>query len=106
MTACSKSKRRVIRGNRQERKEIQWFKEQARQAEEDPTKKWWTILDAERALKVPHSTVDRWIKDAYDNKYIVKKTGGKNGRGRGAAAQYRWNESETNQLLVAEQDSQ
>jgi len=90
--------------DRQERKEIQWFKERAGLAKEDPTKKWWTILDVERALKVPHSTVDRWIKDACARKYIVKKTGGRNGRGRGAAAQFRWNESETNPLWVAEQD--
>ena len=64
-----------------EPKEIHWFKEQARLAKEDRTKKWWTILDAERALKSPHSTVDRWIKDAYTKKYILKKTGGKNAPG-------------------------
>jgi hypothetical protein len=67
-------------------------------AQNNPTKKWWTILDMERDLKMPHSTALRHVADAHAKQHIVRKTGGKKGQGR--AAQYRWNESKTNPLWV------
>lgn len=82
--------------------EITWFKEQARLAKTDTTKRWWTILDMERALHVPHASADRHVKDACTKQYIVRKRGTTKGRGRGGAAEYCWNESANNPLWVEE----
>jgi hypothetical protein len=79
-------------------KDIQWFKDQAQMAQNNPTKKWWTVLDMERDLKMPHSTALRHVADAHVKQYVVKKRVGKKGQGR--AAQYCWNEAQTNPLWV------
>jgi len=80
---------------------IEWYQAQARLAKKDPTKKWWTILDMERALKMPHTTANRHVKDGCTKKHLIQKPGGKSGRG--SAAEYRWNESKTNPLWVEQQ---
>jgi hypothetical protein len=84
-------------------REIDWFKKQARLAKNDPTKKWWTILDFERALNLPHATADRHVNDACTKKFVVVKSGTKRGRGRGGVAEFCWNESDSNPLWVEEQ---
>jgi len=79
--------------------EIQWFKEQARLAKDDPTKKWWTILDFQRALNMPHATAQRHVDHEFAKNHIRPKPGKRNGK----AKQYCWNESETNPLWVEQQ---
>jgi len=81
--------------------EIEWFQAQAKLAKSNPEKKWWTILDMERAFHLKHATADRHVKDAYAKKYLVQKPGSKNGRG--LAKEFRWNESKTNLLWVDQQ---
>jgi len=82
-------------------KEIEWYQEQARLAKDDPTKTWWTVLDMERALKLKHTTAERHVKHDYTKKHIKRRTGNKVGKG--AAAQYRWNDSATNPIWAAQQ---
>jgi hypothetical protein len=75
--------------------ELQWVREQARLAKNDPTKTWWTILDMQRALGLPKTTAYRWAEAACAKGYITEKPGKK---GRSKAARFRWNESKTNLL--------
>ena len=84
----------------QESREIEWYKTQARLAKKDPAKKWWTIVDMERALRVSHATADRHVKSDKQKGRLKQKTG--NRRGRGLAAEYCWNESKSNSLWVEE----
>jgi hypothetical protein len=79
--------------------EIQWYQEQARLAKKDPTKKWWTIVDMERALNLKHTTADRHVTHDHTKKHLVRKPGSKSGRG--SAAEYHWNESKTNPIRLA-----
>ena len=81
--------------------DIEWYKDQAQLAKKDPTKKWWTILDMERALNLSHATADRHVRDGKAKKYLVQKPGGKSGRG--SAAEYCWNASATNPLGAEQQ---
>lgn len=83
--------------------EIDWFKKMARLGKTDPEKKWWTVVDIGEALNWSSATADRHVKNANTKRWIVKKAGAKAGRGRGRAEEYRWNESESNPLWVAEQ---
>jgi hypothetical protein len=90
--------------------DIEWYQTQARLAEKNPAKKWWTILDAERALNLSHATADRHVKNDHTKGHIIQKTRGKDqGLGR-PAAEYRWNDSKTNPIWVEqrqqEQDDQ
>lgn len=80
--------------------EIQWFQTQARLAKDDPTKKWWTVLDMGRALNIAHSTAERHVKDEHAKSHIRRRPGKKVGKG--AAAQYQWNESKENPIWVAQ----
>jgi hypothetical protein len=82
----------------QEFKEIDWYKTQARLSKTDPAKKWWTVVDLERALHLAHSTVERHVKSDKQKGRLKQKSGNKSGRG--SAAEYRWNESKTNPLWV------
>jgi len=82
-------------------KDTEWYQAQALLAKKDPSKKWFTILDIERALKMAHATADRHVRDSLAKKYLIQKPGKKNGRG--SAAEYRWNESRTNPLWVEQQ---
>ena len=86
----------------QESQYLDWYQEQARLAEKDPKKKWWTAGDVERELHAAHATAARNIKEHYTKGYIVKKTGGKQGT-RGQAVQYHWNEKESNSIVAARQ---
>ena len=81
--------------------EIEWFQTQARLAKTEPAKTWWTILDMERALTLSHSTAKRHVADEYTKHHIRRKTGKKVGKG--AAAQYQWNESKENPIWAAQQ---
>ncbi len=81
--------------------EIEWFQAQFRLAKTDPTKDWWTILDMQRALQMPHSTADLHVKDAFAKKYIRAKSG--KTVGKGMAKQYQWNTSKSNPIWVAQQ---
>jgi hypothetical protein len=81
--------------------ELDWYKQRAREGKDDPNKRWWTIVDMEEALGLPHATADRHVKNAYVKKWVVKKRGDK--QGKGAPAEYRWNDSDTNPLWVKEQ---
>jgi hypothetical protein len=87
-------------GAGQESKDIEWYQARARQAKDDPTKKWWTVLDLERALNLPHSTADRHVKHDHAKGHLVKKTRSKPQGPGGQAVQYRWNDSKTNPLWV------
>jgi hypothetical protein len=87
-----------------ESKEIDWYKTQARLSKTDPTKKWWTVTDMERALNLSHSTADRHIKHDHTKAHLMKKTRGQGVRGQ--ATQYRWNESKTNPLWVEQQEQE
>jgi hypothetical protein len=90
----------------QESRDIDWYKTQARLAKTDSTKKWWTVLDMERALHLAHTTADRHIRHDYAKKHLVKKTRA-NGQGvRGQATEYRWNESQKNLLWVEQQEQE
>lgn len=80
--------------------EIQWFKEQARLAKDDPTKEWWTLLDFQRALNIPHATAQRHVDDELTKNHIRLKAGKRVGT---KAKQYCWNESKTNPLWVEQQ---
>lgn len=82
-------------------RDIEWYESQARLAEADPTKKWWTILDMERALDMSHATADRHVRHGKTKGHLVQKPGGKHGRG--SAALFRWNDSKTNPLWSAQQ---
>ena len=93
-------------GSGQASKEIDWYQAQARLAKKDPTKKWWTVLDLERALDLFHATADRHVKHDHAKGHLIKKTRGKaKGEGR-PAAEYRWNESKTNPLWVEQQQDE
>ena len=81
--------------------EIEWFQAQARLAKTDFTKKYWTVLDMERALNMSHATADRHVKDAVTKGHIKAKPG--KPIGKGAAKQYQWNATKTNPLWVAQQ---
>jgi putative DNA primase/helicase len=84
-------------------KDIEWYQEQAWLAKKDPAKKWWTVLDLERALNLGHATADRHVKHDHTKGHLVKKTRGKDqGPGR-PAAEYRWNDSKTNPLWAEQQ---
>lgn len=78
--------------------EVTWFKHQALEAEQNPSKKWWTALDMERELDMAHRTVYRRIADAVAKGHITEKPGRKKGR----AAQYCWNDSYTNPLHIVQ----
>jgi hypothetical protein len=80
--------------------EIEWFQARARKAQTDPTLCWFTVMDMERALKMPHSTADYHIKDALTKRHIRAKSGKKFGRG--TAKQYQWNASKSNPIWVAQ----
>jgi hypothetical protein len=82
-------------------RDIEWYQEKARLAKDDPAKKWWTILDMERALHISHATADRHVRDGKTKGHLVQKPGGK--QGRGSAAQFRWNDSKSNPLWLAQQ---
>jgi primase/DNA polymerase family protein/AAA domain-containing protein len=81
--------------------DVEWYKEQARLAKDDPSKRWWTILDMERALNLSHPTADRHVKHDYTKRHLLKKTKGQRRGGR--AVEYRWNDSKTNPLWLAQQ---
>jgi hypothetical protein len=85
----------------QESKEIEWYKTQARLAKTDPSKKWWTIVDIERALHLTHATADRHVKSDKQKGRLKQKSGKRCGRG--SAAEYCWNESKGNRLWVEQQ---
>jgi hypothetical protein len=82
-------------------RDIDWYQGQARLAKDDPAKRWWTILDMERALHISHATADRHVRHGKTKGHLVQKPGGKHGRG--SAAQFRWNDSKSNPLWVAQQ---
>jgi hypothetical protein len=81
--------------------DIRWFQEQARLAKDDPTKKWWTVLDMGRALALAPATAARHVTNAATKNHVIRKSGPKVGRG--AADHYRWNDSDTNPLWAAQQ---
>jgi hypothetical protein len=81
--------------------DIEWFQTQARLAKSDPTKQYWTVLDMHEALGMPESTAARHIKHALSKGHVRVKTGKKTGKG--AAAQYQWNASDSNPLWVVQQ---
>jgi Bifunctional DNA primase/polymerase, N-terminal len=83
-------------------RDIEWYQEKAQQATDDPTKKWWTILDMERALNMSHATADRHVKHDKTKRHLVQKPGGRHGRG--SAALFCWNESKTNPLWVVQKE--
>jgi hypothetical protein len=83
----------------QESRQIEWYKTQARLAKTNPSKKWWTIVDVERALHVSHATADRYVKSDKQKGRLKKKTGNKTG----SAAEYCWNESKTTNPLWVEE---
>jgi hypothetical protein len=89
-------------GEDQENSKIAWYKTQARLAETDPTKKWWTILDMERALGMPASTAYKHVRNDKTKHYLERKSGKKQGV-RGEAAEYRWNASKTNPKWVEDE---
>ena len=82
--------------------EVTWFKHQALEAEQNPSKKWWTALDMERELDMAHRTVYRRIADAVAKGHITEKPGRKKGR----AAQYCWNDSDTNPLHIVQKQAE
>lgn len=84
-------------------KDIEWYQAQARLAQKNPAKKWWTTLDMERALDLSHSTADRHVKHDHAKGHLVKKTRSKSQGPGGQAAEYRWNDSKTNPLWVEQQ---
>ncbi len=88
-------------GAGQASRDAEWYQDQARLAKKDPTKKWWTILDMEQALKMHHATAERHVRNDFAKKHLVQKPGSKSGRG--SAKQYRWNESKTNPIWLAQQ---
>jgi hypothetical protein len=81
--------------------EIEWFQDQARRAKNDSTKKWWTVLDMARALKMAPSTSASHIRDELTKKHIRRRPGKKVGKG--AAAEYQWNAAKANPLWVVSQ---
>jgi putative DNA primase/helicase len=81
--------------------EMRWAQAQARLAKTDRTKEWWTSLDMQRALQIPRTTAYRWLEHAAAHGHIVEKPGRK---GRGQAALYHWNESQTNPLWIEHGD--
>jgi hypothetical protein len=74
-----------------------WYQTQAQLAKNDPTKKWFTIVDLESALRLPHSTADRQVKNDRLKKYLTKKSD------REKLGQFRWNESKANPKYVEQQ---
>jgi len=86
----------------QENTKIAWYKTQARLAETDPTKDWWTILDMERALGMPSSTAYKHVRHDNAKRHLERKHGKKQGT-RGQAAEYRWNASKTNPKWVEDE---
>jgi hypothetical protein len=81
-------------------KETDWYQEQARLAKDDSTKKWWTVRDMGRALDLAPATAACHVNDAVAKNHVIGKTGPKIGKG--SANHYRWNESDTNPLWVAQ----
>jgi len=81
--------------------DIEWFQTQARLAKSDPTKRYWTVLDMHEAIGMAPSTVAKHVGHALSKGHIRVKPGKKVGKG--AAAQYQWNASDSNPLWVVQQ---
>jgi hypothetical protein len=86
--------------NKKTAEEIDWYQQQHQLAKIDPTKKWWTVVDAEEALDLKRRTAERHIENHTLKKYLIKKPGEK--QGRGTPEQYRWNDLKTNPLSAKE----
>jgi hypothetical protein len=84
--------------------DIEWYREQARRAKTDPTKKWWTIRDFEVGRKMTYTPASTRVKHDHAHNHLIKKSGRK--MGKGGASLYCWNESETNPLGRQDQDEQ
>jgi hypothetical protein len=79
-------------------RELEWYQNQ-------PSKKWWTAGDVERALGLSESTARRHVQEACTKGYITRKPG-KRKSGRGMAAEYRWNAAKTNPMYVEPEPSE
>jgi hypothetical protein len=79
--------------------EVQWFENMAKEAEKDPTKEWWTVLDLARAFGMGETTARRHVQDAFTKKLIRMRPGPKVTDGGRPAKEYQWNASPTNPIL-------
>ncbi|MGB8801397.1 MAG: CHC2 zinc finger domain-containing protein [Candidatus Acidiferrales bacterium] len=83
---------------------ITWFKEQAQRAKEDPSKRWWTVLDFRQAMAMKHTAAQEILDDCLAKNLIRIKPGKK--RGKGGAKMFCWNESKTNTIWLKEQEQE
>jgi hypothetical protein len=83
--------------------DIDWYKEQARLAEKDSAKKWWTVLDFARGRCISESTALRRAKHDLVKGHINEKPGKK---GRSGARLFCWVERDSNPIWKREHEQQ
>ena len=86
--------------------EIQWFEDMAKQAEKDPDKEWWTLLDMARFFGIGETTARRHIQDAVTKKLVRMRPGPKLSDGGRPAQEYQWNASPTNPIVKGREREQ